>query len=180
MRTHYLDDIDDKPLEFSSPYYTAFARNTSKGYPNNINCIWFFVASEQHSVVVRILDFDFEFQKDFLLLGNGYKATSHPEGRLTGTTKLLTMTSTEKSMWLLMKTDNTERRKGFLFNINEVLQNEKGTSNHWIWNLPELCKSVYQVFYEDFCGQLPIGPTQSFLFVFVFVFFCFCLFLFLV
>ena len=138
VRTYYLEEADEEPLEFTSPFYIAFVRNTSIGYPNGVHCIWFFDASAEYSVVVRVHDFELEFQKDVLFIGNGYEAEKSGHiGSLTGTIKLQTMASQSRALWLHMVTDNTGRRKGFLFHITKVLQSEKGTLRQLFWDIPK-------------------------------------------
>ena len=175
VRTYYLEEADEE-LEFTSPFYIAFVRNTSIGYPNGVHCIWFFDASAEYSVVVRVHDFELEFQKDVLFIGNGYEAEKSGHiGRLTGTIKLQTIASQSRALWLHMVSDNTGRRKGFLFHITKVLQSEKGMLRQLFWNIPKeiiwkkrkravLCLFVFVLF------------LFLILFLFCFVLFCFVLF----
>ena len=92
---------------------------TTPGYPmayrNELICEWIVNAAGGRRIILDIIDFDMENRYDFLIVGNGENSAIKPSliARLTGETKLRTLTSTEDTMWLKVASDRTGTRRGF-------------------------------------------------------------------
>ena len=89
-------------------------------YPPNLDCHWVVVAADSLLVVVHIKMLDMETGFDYVTFGNGGEYGVAEIGRLTGTTKMRTITSAESKMWITMMTDNTGNLLGFMFELEEI------------------------------------------------------------
>ena len=89
------------------------------GYPiayrNELICEWIVNAAGGRRIIVDIIDFDMENKYDFLIVGNGENSAikSSVIARLTGETRLRTLTSAEDTIWLKVASDRTGTGRGF-------------------------------------------------------------------
>ena len=84
-------------------------------YRNDLICEWIVHSAGGRRIILDIIDFDMENKYDFLIVGNGENSAikSSLIARLTGETKLRTLTSAEDTMWLKVASDRTGTRRGF-------------------------------------------------------------------
>ena len=100
--------------------------HTSPGYPanyrNDLVCEWIVYATGTRRVLLQINEFHMEDRYDFLIVGNGIQSTLSLTliARLTGITKIRTLTSTGSEMWLQIATDRTGTEIGFSVNLTQV------------------------------------------------------------
>ena len=92
---------------------------TTPGYPmayrNELICEWIVNSAGDRKIILDIIDFDMENKYDFLIVGNGDNSAikSSVIARLTGKTKLRTLSSTDDIMWLKLASDRTGTGRGF-------------------------------------------------------------------
>ena len=74
-------------------------------------------------IVVDILDFEMEYDYDFLSFGNGTGPLSESSiiATMTGTTKLQTLSVRQSEMWIKMLTEAYIGQKGFKLEIRQAL-----------------------------------------------------------
>ncbi len=108
-------------------YYDTSVSLTSPSYPKyyepNIHCIWYISGIASTRVVARIHDLQMENGYDFVIFGNGVDSSikSSLIAKLTGSTKLKTLTGRQSQMWVEMITDRYVGRKGFRFLMTQTL-----------------------------------------------------------
>ena len=100
---------------------------TTPGYPmayrNELICEWIVNAAGGRRIILDIIDFDMENKYDFLIVGNGDNSAikSSSIARLTGKTKLRTLSSTDDTMWLKVASDRTGTGRGFEIELTRTV-----------------------------------------------------------
>ena len=92
-------------------------------YRNELICEWIVSAAGGRRIILDIIDFDMENKYDFLIVGNGDNSAikSSNIARLTGKTKLRTLSSTEDTMWLKVASDRTGTGRGFEIELTRTV-----------------------------------------------------------
>ena len=92
-------------------------------YRNDLVCEWTVSSTGTSRITARIIDFEMEDGFDFLTFGNGEESSDDTANiivRLTGITKIRSVTSSGSQMWINVATDRTGTERGFLIHIKQT------------------------------------------------------------
>ena len=148
----YIQGFEDK-INLTSPSYPNY-------YEPNLHCIWTIYGTGNSIIVVDILDFEMEYDFDFLSFGNGSDPYSESSiiATLTGTTKLQTLSVRQSKIWIKMLTEAYIGQKGFKLEIRQTLN----ISSEYKCCKPQTAHmSVFAYFRNTFSNNNQNKPKQK-------------------
>ena len=106
---------DEEIFELPSP-------NHPLNYPNDLICLWSVSCINGRRISASIATgFNLEDGYDFLSFGDGEQADVETIiAKLTGLSRVKTLTSAGESMWILMSTDRTGTNMGFVVDLRQI------------------------------------------------------------